>query len=516
MKVALAQTQNFVGDFKTNSSKILQLIKQIGSQVDLLVFPEGGLFSYPPKDYLFRKDFFKIQDQELQKIQKKIPQSLGVLLPAFVKQKESLQNGVFFLTKNKKPRFFAKAFLPNDGVFYESRYFKAGSIEKNVFTWKNKKIQLLICEDLWQAKKFKSPDLLICMSASPFTHEKQKARLKRLKTLVVKHRCLGFYLNRVGGQDDLIFDGGSFILNKQGSLVAEASFFQEDCILYDSKKAAPFKRKALLSKEEKTLQALSLGIKSFFNQVGFSQALVGLSGGIDSALVFYLATQALGRDNVKACFLPSPFTQKLSYKITQDFCSQLGVDLTRIDISSLYELALKTTFKNQDFKRSISSENIQARIRSLILMAQANEKDLLLLGTGNKSELATGYSTLYGDLCGALLPIGDLWKTEVYQLAQFISKERGIFSKQLLERAPSAELAPHQKDEDQLLPYQELDLLLKKLLQFKPPQTSKEKKVARLLQQSEFKRKQAPPCLKLSETAFGEGRRMPLAHKFPL
>ncbi len=516
MKIALAQTKNSLGNFKENALQFLSLIKQAENKADLILFPEGGLFSYPPKDFLFREDFFQLQEKELKHIHQKIPKNLGVLLPAFVKHSGCLYNGVFLLEKNKKSKFFTKAFLPNDSIFYESRYFQTGDLEDNVFSWKNKKIQILICEDLWQVKTLKKPDLFLCMNSSPYTNQKQKSRLEKAEALSKKYKCPFFYLNRVGAQDEIIFDGGSFILDKKGSVKWQGNFFKTDFTIYDLNKNYKPLKNIFPSKEEQQLQALLLGIKDFCQQLNFSKVHIGLSGGIDSALVLYLSLKALGKKNVKAFFLPSPFTDKISYTLTKELTDHLQVPLKTIDISPLYKKTLQMLFPNNSPHNPVSSQNVQARIRSLILMAESNETSSLLLGTSNKSELATGYSTLYGDLCGALLPLGDLWKTEVYNLVNFINKKEFVFSKKLILRPPTAELAPQQTDESQLLPYKELDTILKKLLQCNPPKTPKEKKIARLLQQSEFKRKQSPPILKLSETSFGEGRRMPIAHKFPL
>ncbi len=518
MKMALAQIKSTVGDFEENTSQILSFIKKAEGQANLLLFPEGGLFSYPPKDFLFRKDFFQLQEKKLEQIQQKTPRGLSVLLPSFVHHSDCLYNGVFLLEKNKKAKFFTKAFLPDENVFYESRYFKKGSIKDNIFFLKNKKIQILICEDLWQAKTLSHPDLLLCMSSSPYTNQKQKHRLEKAKTLSKKYKCPFFYLNRVGAQDEIIFDGGSFILNKKGSITWQGNFFKPDFTIYDLNKNHSIlsPQKKILIKEEQQRQALILGLKEFCHTLNFSKIHIGLSGGMDSALVLYLAVKALGKKGVKAFFLPSPFTQRISHTIVKDLSKTLQVPLKTIDISPLYKQTLQTLFGKKKPQNPISHQNIQSRIRSLILMAEANENSSLLLGTGNKSELATGYSTLYGDLCGALLPIGDLWKTEVYKLVHFINKTENVFSKELTLRPPTAELAPNQKDETELLAYKELDPILEKLLQFQKPQTQKEKKIALLLQQSEFKRKQAPPILKLSEQAFGEGRRMPIAHKFPL
>jgi len=513
MKIAISQSQNILGDLKGNAKHICKTIKQVQNQADLLMFPEGGLFAYPPKDFLFRKDFFKIQESYLKKIQQVISKKLKVLLPSFVCSSGKLYNGVFLLEPNKAPLFFKKSFLPNNNVFYESRYFESGFIHKNRFELKDKQIQILICEDFWQVQKLQSVDLILCMSASPYAQHKATKRLDQAKNLVKKYKCPFVYLNCVGAQTELIFDGGSFVLDKKATLKWQGLFFQPDFTVYDTNKKYVAK-KLSLKKEEQQIQAIVLGIKSFCNYLHISKVHIGLSGGIDSALVLYLAVKALGPKNVSTFFLPSPFTQKISYEIVEDLSKHFKVSLKTIDISKFYKAFKSSLFKTK-VKNPITLENLQARIRSVILMAEANESKSLLLGTGNKSELATGYSTLYGDLSGALLPIGDLWKTEVYDLVKFINKITPTFSKKLILRPPTAELSFQQTDESQLLPYKKLDALLKALLKHNPPKTAQEKTVARLLSQSEFKRKQSPPILHLSETAFGEGRRVPLLHRFP-
>ena len=519
MKIACAQLKNFLGDFKDSSKQIRDCIKKSAGGADLLIFPEGGLFSYPPKDFLYKQDLFDIQKKEVQKIQKNLPPKLAVLLPAFVKQSDGLYNGVYLLQKNKALKFFKKEFLPNTSVFYESRYFKKGSVKDNFFILNKKRVQILICEDFWHAKNLKNPDIIIALNASPYREKKHEERLSRAKALQKKYKSPIVYLNRVGGQDELIFDGRSFVMDKHGLKIWEADIFKADFKICDLDKSLD---KKLLksqmnnySQEQEWEKALILGIKDFVSQLPFSKVIVGLSGGLDSALVLYLCAKALGNKNVTAYFLPSPFTEKVSYQITKEITKKLKIRLVTQDISKIHHQFLDFTFKNKKYK-NLSSQNIQARIRATYLMAQSNETNALLIGTGNKSELAVGYSTLYGDLSGALLPIGDLWKTEVFQLAHFINKKESVFSKKLLTRAPSAELAKNQRDEKDLLPYKELDAILKKLLWFKSPRNLKEKKVAGLLYASEFKRWQAAPILKLKKISFGESRRMPIAHKFQI
>ena len=524
MKVALAQVQFFLGDFDQNCEQVLKILKTIENRADLLVFPEGGLWGYPPKDFLYHDRCFKIQEKKLQGIHKHLTKGLGLLLPAFVKNKDKIQNGVFLFEKNKKPHFFSKEFLPDQGVFFESRYFEKGKAEKNFFYWKKKKVQILICEDIWKVSPRETADLLITVNSSPYTDQKQKNRLKRMKQLVKKYKCPSIYLNRVGAQDSLIFDGGSFALSSQGEVVWQGAFFKTDFkILRISKKDQLKKTKKpnkktgyFLNLQEQRKQALTLGIKDFFFQTGFSKAILGLSGGMDSALVAYLTVRALGRQNVKAYFLPGPYTQDISFKIVRQLKILLKIQLIEKNITPLFESVSNWLFDKESGSNPLTLQNIQARLRALILMSSANESSSLLLATGNKSEIATGYTTLYGDLAGALCPIGDLLKTQVYDLARFINKKTQVFPKSLFLREPSAELAPKQKDRDDLPSYDKLDPLLEKIFKDQNLQSSEEKKWARRIQEQEFKRTQAPPILKVSERDLGESWRKPIAHKFSI
>lgn len=512
MKVALAQSQFRLGDFNNNYKKLLSALNKAKEQADILVFPEGGLWAYPPKDFLFQKKFFKIQDQKIKQLSKHQPLSLIILLPGFYREKNQLKNGVFLIEKNKKIRFFAKEFLPDQNVFFESRYFQRGRAEENFFYWKGKKIQILVCEDFWNFSKLKKTDLLIVVNASPYTEKKQKERLKRMKKLAEKTKWGAVYLNLVGAQDSLVFDGASFALNKKSEKIWQGPAFQPDFTILEfppKKKAGLRKSLSLIEQKER---ALILGIKEFFYQTGFKKACLGLSGGIDSALVSYLAIKALGGENITAYFLPSIYTKKISYKIVKSLSRSLALTVQQKDITSLLKICLKEFFDNR--LSSLSQQNLQARLRMLFLMAKANESSSLLLAAGNKSELAVGYCTLYGDLAGALCPIADLLKTEVYEMVKSINKRESVFPKALLLREPSAELAYKQQDKEDLPAYSFLDLFIKKFLKDKEPKNKKEKQLAYMIQSQEFKRKQAPPLLKLTERDLEEAWRKPIAHRF--
>ena len=532
MKIALSQSLFRLGDFEANYNKALESLERaVQKKADLLVFPEGGLWSYPPKDFLYHKAFYKIQEEKLLKLKRRLPPFLSLLMPGFYQNNKKIQNGCFLLKNTSPISFFAKEFLPDKGVFFESRYFQKGQIENNFFYLKKRRIQLLICEDLWQTtvlkkKVLKQADIFLSVNASPYRKDKKVDRLKKLQFLAKQSSLGAIYLNLVGAQDSLLFDGGSFVVNKKGKTLWQAAFFQQDFTvlsLPESNKKKPLSSsqsfvnsvsKKNLELQEERERALILGIKEFFYQTGFSKACLGLSGGIDSALVAYLAVQALGVKKVTAYFLPTRYTEKISYEIIEELSQRLKLKVIEKNIEPL-RLFFQNDFIKKPLK-ALTKQNLQSRLRLIYLMTQSNENETLLLGTGNKSELSLGYSTLYGDLSGALLPIGDLLKTEVYDLVSAINKKKQIFPKKLILREPSAELALGQVDSQDLGSYKHLDSFLKNF--FKERQHSSKPSHLRWLkkiQTQEFKRKQAPPILKINDQDLGESWRYPIAHQFP-
>ena len=511
MKIALSQTSFRLGDFDNNYKKLLEsLEKAIQQKADLLVFPEGGLWGYSPQDFLYHKRFYKIQDQKIRRLKKKLPDSFKLLLPGFRSYEKKLQNGVFLLEKNKEI-FFAKEYLPDEGVFFESRWFQKGQIKNNFFYCKKKRIQLLICEDFWRASGYKKSDILIVVNASPYSVNKQKLRLKRLKLLAKKTKQGAVYLNLAGAQDSLIFDGASLAVNAKGEKVWQGDFFRPDFTTLQT----PFDKKAKaggsLTLQAQRERALILGIKEFFFQTGFSKACIGLSGGVDSALVSYLAVQALGAENILAYFLPTRYTRKISFQIVEELSQKLKIKVIQKNMDPLFEFCLKQFFDKK--LKPLTRQNLQSRLRMLFLMTQSNEHSCLLLSAGNKSELAMGYSTLYGDLSGALCPIGDILKTELYDLVSFINQQKAVFPKKLILREPSAELRFNQIDSQDLAPYKELDSFLSDFLKSRD---SKKTEWVKKMKNQEFKRKQAPPILNLTEQDLGKSWRYPIANCFPL
>ena len=512
MKITLAQIKTPLGDIKNNLKKILQVLKT-NSNSDLIVFCEGQLFGYPPSDLILKKHLLKKSLSLIASIKKHLPSQVKVLIGGFFEEKGQLYNGAFLLEKNKKDQVFKKEFLANQDVFNESRYFSKGSIKDNFFILGKKRVQILICEDLFHNPQFKSPDLIVSLNSSPFTLTKKRARFNVLKTLSKKYKAPSIYLNRVGGQGELIFDGASFITNPKGQLLFEAPSFKESIDTIDLTQIKAKGQNLSTTNLESTKQALILGLKDFVSQAGFEQVHLGLSGGMDSALVAYLACQALTPQQVKCFFIPSSYSSKLSLKIAKDLQKQLGFDLEIWKLDKTYKFYLKEmSFLGRLSK--INKGNIQARLRALLLMTYSHHKRSLLLSTGNKSEVACGYSTLYGDLAGGVMPIGDLLKTEVYQLAQFINQQTPVFSKELLNRSPSAELYSGQKDTDELPPYSQLDPILKKLIKHQAPAGNLEKHFEQLIFNTQFKRAQSPPILKIKDQAFGQGWQMPVVQKF--
>lgn len=537
MRIALAQINSKLGDFKSNASKILEYVRRAKEKhSELVIFPEAALFGYHPVDLLERPSVVQAQEAELKNLHAQIPSGIGVLVGAIVQNQNRVGkrywNAAVFLEKNKKAKIFAKQLLPTYDVFDESRHIEPGQLSKNIFRFRGQKILVTICEDIWAWPLKKTPwysrygsnplrkikasgvDLVLNLSASPFTRSKFSNR--RLVTgATVKHfKCPMIYVNLIGAQDELIFDGGSFAIDKHGKVIAQSVRFTEDLNIVDTEKSIGGVREVSDEYLECTRQALVMGIRDFADKTGFKKIHLGLSGGIDSALVACLAADALGPMNVKALYMPGPYSSSESRKWSQELAQKLGIELVEIPIIKSYETVL-STFENalgkQDF--SIVNENLQARLRGMFLMAFANRNQSLLLGTSNKSELAVGYSTLYGDMIGGLMPIGDLLKTQVFELSRYYNKDEELIPVGIIDRPPSAELRANQRDQDSLPPYSDLDSAIENLvLGFQPARSDKEQRILSMMIHSEFKRWQSPPILKVSDHAFGRGRRFPVAH----
>ncbi|MEN9449920.1 MAG: synthase [Pseudomonadota bacterium] len=531
-RIAAAQLNFLVGDIKGNTQIILKCMQKAKqTSVNLLIFPELALSGYPPEDLLLREDF-KIQIQHALKIIQEKSNGIAILLGHPDYNSEGVFNAATLIEDKKIVSTYHKQYLPNYGVFDERRYFKPGNSD-GLFKIKGLSIGILICEDLWYSQpalalKEKGAQLLICINASPFDYTKAHQRLKVTEARIKETNLPILYVHGVSGQDDLVFDGGSQAFDAEGHLVAEAGFFTETFWLIDLKinSLAEFIPQTLLPKpliDEAIYKALVLAVRDYVNKNHFPGVLIGLSGGIDSALVLAIAVDALGKDRVHAVFLPSRYTSKLSQEIVQTLVKKLGITLSIFSIEPSFSAFLSTL--NLDPKHppeELTTENIQARCRAVLLMALSNQEGSLLLNCTNKSELAVGYGTLYGDMAGGFAVLKDVSKTCVYQLATYRNSD-GIFPDLLLTRPPTAELAENQKDEDTLPPYSQLDPILELYVEQDKSiddivKTGFEKemvqRVINLVNKNEYKRRQLAPGPRITPRAFGRERRYPITSGF--
>lgn len=538
MKLTLAQLNFTVGDFSGNTKKIINTINEYKNKTDLIVFPELCVSGYPPEDLVLRTEFIRTSFEYTMKIieaTKKI--KCDVLINTPWREADGLYNAALIISKGKVVHKQYKYDLPNYGVFDEKRVFNAGPIPKP-FIYRGKKIGLLICEDTWNegaAANLKGAEFVLSVNASPYERTKQRKRIRIVKTAVAAAKASILYLNQVTGHDDLVFDGGSMVMCKNGKVFAQMKFFEEDIQIFDTekvKKAAP-KSITKIDEVEHIYRAMMYGLKEYVEKNNFPGVIIGLSGGIDSALTACVAVDALGSSKVRLVLLPSKFTSKPSFEDAAKTAKNLGVKLDNIDIKPLveaFEKSLKPFFKNT--KTGLAEENLQARIRGVLLMALSNKHGHLLLTTGNKSEIATGYATLYGDMCGGYNVIKDLYKTKVFEVAEWRNKNTPVDSKlkklklipqRILDKAPSAELKENQKDEDSLPPYRQLDKVLYQLIELQKSAEDVVEEgydinmvhdIERLLYRSEYKRRQSAPGVKISSKPFGRDRRYPITNKF--
>ncbi len=565
MKLALAQLNPIIGDLEGNAQKILEVCKNLkDKEVNLVLTPELSLLGYPPKDLLFNPLLFEYEKNILTKLSEKIYKTnpnlsvlIGIAEPTKDSQIPRLYNSIVILEKSKWRVIARKQLLPTYDIFDEKRYFRSSeesSILELFHQRKFWKIGITICEDIWveedlqgrrisgadpiKSLKKQNIDLLINLSASPFIQSKNILRQKVAAKAAIRLSCPLIYLNQVGGNDELIFDGSSFALNKKGELQEELPAFEESVRIWNMnslKMNSPPNK--LPSSQEMIFRALVLGVKDYAYKCNFKSAIIGLSGGIDSALVLTIAVAALGASNVQAILMPSPWNSLESTKDADKLANRLKITTEIRPISVLmncFNEVLKDT--SGKIPTGVTAENIQSRIRGTILMALANQRNHILLSTGNKSELAVGYCTLYGDMNGALSVIGDLYKTSVFELCNWIDNESStqcrddfslpkkeeIIGADIRNKPPSAELRPDQLDSDSLPDYSLLDPILKGFIEDHAPievlikkgfDPKIVKKIAHLIKKSEFKRHQSPPLLKISNQAFGSGWKKPIASK---
>lgn len=534
LRIAVAQLDFLVGDIKGNTQIILDnLQKAKQSSVDLIIFPELALSGYPPEDLLLREDF-KRQIKDALKIIQEKSTGIAILLGYPNPTCAEIYNAVSLIENKKMVSTYHKQYLPNYGVFDERRYFTPGNSD-GLFTIKGLRIGVLICEDLWRSQpslalKKNGAQLLVCINASPFDHTKIKQRLKVTIDRIKETNLPILYVHGVGGQDDLVFDGGSRAFDANGYLVAEAGFFKEALWLLDLKinSLIHFVPQTLSSKlliDEAIYKTLTLAVRDYVNKNHFPGVLIGLSGGIDSALVLAIAVDALGKDRVHTVFLPSRYTSKLSQEIVQTLVKKLGVSCHILSIEPSFSAFLCTLDLDPKHPPAgLAIENIQARCRAILLMTLSNQQGHLLLNCTNKSELAVGYGTLYGDMAGGYAVLKDVSKTRVYQLADYRNSDN-IFSDSLLMRPPSAELAENQKDEDTLPSYSLLDPILelyveqdKSINDIVKAGFDKEvvQKIINLVNKNEYKRRQLALGPRVTPRAFGRERRYPITSGFSL
>jgi len=549
MKIALAQINTHIGNFAENTHKIIQNIERAKSEgADLIVFPELAVCGYPPLDFLEFDDFITRCQEAVLKIAGACVGIAAIVGAPAVNPKvegKNLFNAAFFLVDGKIKQQVNKTLLPNYDVFDEYRYFEPNT-GFNCVEFKGERIALSICEDLWDIEEDKmylrwpmdelmsqQPTFMINIAASPFNYMHAENRKRVLHRSAKRYNLPMFYVNHVGAQTELIFDGGSLVMNKDGNIVTELAYFEEDFNVFEldwvkTARAVPFESEVLFTSPEiyisRIHKALITGIRDYFRKLGFSKAVLGLSGGIDSAVVYALAIEALGKDNVLGVMMPSPFSSGHSVDDSIELAKRLGGKTDLIAISDLFETFNHTLEKQfQGLPQNITEENIQARIRGVLLMALSNKFGSIVLNTSNKSEAAVGYGTLYGDMAGGLSVIGDLYKTQVYQLAHYLNRERELIPESILTKAPSAELRPDQKDSDSLPDYDILDqVLFQYIEERKGPSAICDAgfdkqlvdRVLKLVNTNEYKRYQTPPILRISPKAFGLGRRMPIVGKY--
>lgn len=548
MNFALAQLDYHIGNFLENTTNIVLEIKNAQHKdIDLMVFSELSICGYPPLDLLERKDFIQECIDEIHKISR-ICKKIGVLIggPSFNEDPKGkmLFNSVYFLNEGKVKDIFHKSLLPTYDIFDEYRYFEPNE-EFRLLEYRDRKIAVTICEDLWDDQPFESefarrrlykvspmkelaklePDLVINIAASPYSHSRIGMKKDIFLNVARKYSLPVIYVNQVGAQTQLIFEGGSLAINKEGKVVEQLKYFQQD--------VRTLSLEDLLDKSNSTVfeepdrikmihDALITGIRGYFNKLGLTKALIGLSGGIDSAVTTALAVRALGSDNVHVLLMPSQYSSDHSVSDSLSLCENLGINHDLIEIHSVFnafQKSLEPLFKGMD--EDITEENIQSRIRGVLLMAYSNKFGHILLNTSNKSEAAVGYGTLYGDMSGGLSVLGDVYKSDVYEMARFINRKNEVIPENIIKKPPSAELKPGQKDTDSLPDYEILDKILFEYIERQKPAAEIEgfdnqliKEIIRKVNLNEYKRYQTPPILRISSKAFGYGRRIPIVARY--
>jgi NAD+ synthase (glutamine-hydrolysing) len=532
LRIIMAQLNLTVADFDGNLKKIILAINEAKNKfaADLIVFPELTITSYPLEDLLQRQDLYIHVNNALEEV-KQHSKGIDVLIGYPETSKKGNYNAACWIHQGKIIKNYHKQQLPNYGVFDEQRYFIAGN--KPAIVVINKiKCAILICEDAWHAETVKQAkkagaQLLICLNASPYHVHKTEKRMKVFKHRIAETGLPILYINLVGGQDELVFDGGSVAINSKDEICAQAPYFQEKLLAVDFDSKANILTQNLLpvlSQVESVYQALVLGVKDYVHKNNFSKAIIGLSGGIDSGLTLAVAVDALGAENVTALLMPSQYTSTMSIEDAKKQAAMLGVKYHIISIKNIFSTFLANLQEIfADTEADTTEENIQARIRGILLMAMSNKFGQIVLSTGNKSEMAVGYSTLYGDMVGGFCVLKDIFKTMAYKLAKYRNSISCAIPQRIIDRPPTAELAPNQLDQDALPPYDVLDKILNLFIEkdysiaeivhqgFAPDLV---KKIIKMVYRNEYKRRQAPPGVRISEKAFGRDRRYPITSAY--
>ncbi|MEO1625095.1 MAG: NAD+ synthase [Bacteroidota bacterium] len=543
MNIAIAQLNFHIGNFEGNVDKMLEAVGQAKEQgADLICFSELATCGYPPRDFLEFDDFIHLAEEAIERLaaaSTDIAIVVGSPSRNPVIEGKDLFNSAYFLANGAVKQVQHKALLPTYDVFDEYRYFEPAS-EFKVVEYKGYRIALTICEDIWNLGNEnplyticpldemlpQRPDVILNLSASPFHFEQAESRIHVVRSNVERYGLPLFYVNHSGAQTELIFDGGSLVLGPSGNVYDELPYFEECVRTYNLKTVQSSKRQSLQPKDKMQLihDAIVQGVKDYFGKLGFHKAILGLSGGIDSAVTAVLAARALGPENVHVLLMPSQYSSGHSVEDARQLAENLGISYDILAIESVYkayEALLQPHFEGLPF--NVTEENLQARSRGMLLMAFSNKFGHILLNTSNKSEMAVGYGTLYGDMCGGLSVIGDVYKSELFELARFINKKAEVIPENTITKPPSAELRPDQKDSDSLPDYALLDQILYRYIeQRQGPQDIIDegydeklvRRVLRLVNINEFKRHQTAPVLRVSTKAFGMGRRMPIVGKY--
>ncbi|MFN3977713.1 MAG: NAD+ synthase [Sulfurihydrogenibium azorense] len=568
IRVALGQINPIVGDFDYNLQKILDYIKKAKDlQVDIIAFPELALTGYPPEDLILKPSFIEKNLQYIKKLTENVEDI--VVIVGFIDKKEDIYNAAAIIHNKNIIATYHKQFLPNYGVFDENRYFQKGN-GLTVFEIEGYKFGVSICEDIWYPENpintyaVEGCEVIFNINASPYSEGKVKKREELLKVRSRDNLVSIAYVNLVGGQDELVFDGNSFFVNPNGEILGKGESLKEDLVVADidldeifryqlkdnrlknlrseyrrsdkvnyikvdyqiKEKIVNIEQKIVLDKPdiENTYNALVLGLRDYITKNGFKKVVIGLSGGVDSSLVATIAVDALGNENVKGVLMPSPYTSKESIEDALELAKNLNIETFIIPITNIFQTYLdefKEIFKG--LKPDTTEENLQARIRGNILMALSNKFGWIVLATGNKSEMSVGYSTLYGDMVGGFAVIKDVLKTKVYQLCEYRNSISKVIPDRVLIKPPSAELRPNQTDEAELAPYHILDEIIKMYVEqdcsveeiIKAGFDEKTvKKIVKLIDTNEYKRRQSPIGIKITERAFGKDRRMPITNRF--